>query len=79
MPEQFLTYRHKFVDGQRPDVDARLYPNELLTQFNVEMEKWLRDGKALTYFSARDRTAIEPLQRASALLPPPTEPEVPQP
>ena len=37
-PDSFSTYKHCFDDGHRPVVDARLYPNELMTDFNLELE-----------------------------------------
>ena len=43
-------------DGLRPVVDARLYPNELMTDFNLELENWIRDGRALKYFRERMAT-----------------------
>ena len=71
-PNRFPTYPHEFIDGRRPVVEARLYPNELMTAFNVEMEKWMRGDRALTYFKARDNQAIEPMQQVVAALPSPT-------
>lgn len=70
-PKSFPSYKHVFDDGRRPPVDARLYPNELMTSFNIELENWVRDGKALKYFSERDQAAIEPLKAVFAELPPP--------
>lgn len=60
-------------DGLRPVVDARLYPNELMTDFNLELENWIRDGRALKYFRERDGDAILPIQEITAALPPPSE------
>ena len=68
-PESFPTYRHEFVD-QRPTVDARLYPNEVMTEFNVQLDNWLR-GKAREYFGERDEAAILPLDRVLTELPAP--------
>ena len=72
-PEKFPTYQHGFVDGRRPVVDARLYPNELMTEFNVELENWMRDGRALKYFREKDGDAILPVQEIVKALPPPNE------
>lgn len=70
-PKTFPAYRHEFIGGPRPVVDARLYPNELITDFNVELEKWMRDGRALKYFRERDGHSIVPVQEVVAALPPP--------
>lgn len=67
-PATFPTYQHEFTDGRHP-VEARLYPNELMTEFNQRLESWLRDGRARAYFGARDEDAIYPLDRVIALLP----------
>ena len=68
-PNEFPTYRHQFLD-HRPTVDARLYPNELRTDFNIQLDRWLR-GNAKAYFEARDPDAILPLDSVLAALPPP--------
>ena len=70
-PTAFPTYRHEFVDDRRPVVNARLYPNRLMTSFNIELENWIRDGRALTYFRARDVTSILPVQEIVKALPAP--------
>lgn len=49
-PDRFPSYMHDFDDGKRPEVKARLYPNELMTNFNIELEEWIKDGRALKYF-----------------------------
>ena len=69
-PKTFPT-EHEFTDGRRPVVDAWLYPNELMTEFNLELENWIRDGRALKYFRERDGDAILPIQEITAALPPP--------
>lgn len=69
-PADFPTYRHVFLD-HRPTVPARLYPNELLTAFNLDLDDWLRDGRARKYFGDRDEKAIVPLDRVIASLPAP--------
>ena len=65
-PETFPNYDHEFVD-HRPNVPARLYPNELITDFRIEFDKWLNDGRAETYFDERDADALEPLSQMLAL------------
>ena len=60
-PESFPTYPHEFLEGDpRPTVQARLYPNRLMTSFNQQADLWLRDGRAMKYFRARDENAILP-------------------
>ena len=68
-PNSFPTYSHEFLD-HRPNVDARLYPNELMTKFNEKLEDWLRH-QALIHFKARDKTALPALDRVLAALPAP--------
>ena len=48
-PKTFPTYRHTFLDN-RPTVDARLYPNELITEFNAYLDDWLQSDKAEAVF-----------------------------
>jgi hypothetical protein len=67
-PDGFPTYDHEFNDGVRPVVQTRLYPNELLTEFNVQIEEWIQSGKALKYFGDRDEKAIKPLKAVYAEL-----------
>ena len=69
-PDSFETYDHEFLD-HRPTVEARLYPNELITEFNQQIESWLRDGRARRYFGQRDAAAIGPLDQVLAALPAP--------
>ncbi len=69
-PGDFPTYEHEFLD-HRPTVEARLYPNELITEFNQQLEAWLRDGRARRYFGERDAAAIGPLDQVLAALPAP--------
>ncbi len=73
-PEEFPTYQHEFLDN-RPTVEARLYPNELMTAFNAELESWLTDGRALEYFRMRHQAAIEAVNAAIAALPKPEDQE----
>jgi hypothetical protein len=61
-PDSFPSYQHAFDDGRRPVVAARLYPNSLMTEFNLQLDNWIISGKALTYFSTRDTNAIVPLK-----------------
>ncbi len=72
-PKSFPTYQHVFDDGKRPPVPARLYPNELMTEFNLQLEDWIRNGRSLEYFRTRDQNAIEPLRKVFAELPKPDE------
>ena len=44
-----------------------------MTDFNLELENWIRDGRALKYFRERDGDAILPIQDITAALPPPDE------
>ena len=69
-PDKFPSYKHVFLD-HRPTVDARLYPNQLLTEFNLELEAWLRDGRARRYFAQRDQDAIPALEQVLLQLPSP--------
>lgn len=62
-PDSFPTYQHDFDDGRRRVVGARLYPNELMTEFNIQLDNWIRGGRALEYFESRDPMAIEPLKQ----------------
>ena len=70
-PDSFPTYQHEFLDN-RPIVEARLYPNELMTAFNAELESWLTDGRALEYFRVRHQAAIDAVNAAIAALPKPS-------
>ena len=75
-PDSFPTYPHEFLpDDPRPTVMARLYPNRLITDFNRQLDKWLRDGRARKYLGERDPDAILPLDRVLAALPPGEAPE----
>lgn len=67
-PDSFPTYQHDFDDGRRPVVSARLYPNELMTEFNLQLDNWIKSGKALEYFGDRDINAIAPLREIYAEL-----------
>ena len=66
-PNSFKTYSHEFLD-HRLTVQARLYPNDLITEFNMQLDNWLRDGRAREYFESRDNAAIEPLSKVLATL-----------
>ncbi len=61
---------HELLD-HRPTVQARLYPNELITEFNQQLEVWLRDGRARRYFGEREAATIAPLDQVLAALPAP--------
>ena len=57
-PEEFPTYEHVFDDGKRPPVQARLYPNQLLSDFRKYFyEEWLKK-RAIDYFKKKDETAL---------------------
>ena len=71
-PDTFPTYKHQFLDN-RPTVDARLYPNEIMTSFNEQLESWLQDGRARKYFKKRDADALVPLELALEKLSPPRD------
>ncbi len=60
--DEFPTYNHIFDDGKRPPVQARLYPNDLITEFNLVVNEWTRE-KAREYFNTRDLTAIAYLEK----------------
>lgn len=65
-PDSFPTYPHEFLD-HRPVVPARLYPNELMTEFNSQLNDWLKDGRAENYFNKRDSKAIASLHKVLEL------------
>ena len=44
-----------------------------MKDFNLELENWIRDGRALKYFRACDGDATQPIQEITAALPPPSE------
>ena len=68
-PEKFPTYKHVFIDGNRPPVNARLYPNEFLGQFRDYMDTIWKPQKALGYFTKKDKKAIPYIKKV--LLPAP--------
>lgn len=61
-PDSFPSYPHEFDDGKRPVVQARLYPNDLMTEFNLKLDEWITSGKALKYFKDRDPDSVKPMQ-----------------
>ena len=65
-PDEFETYPHEFLD-HRPVVPARLYPNELMTEFNSQLNDWLKDGRAENYFNKRDSKVIASLHKVLEL------------
>ena len=67
---EFPTYWHEFNDGVRPTVEARLYPNSLLTLCNQMINRWIRE-KATTYFKKKDPTALPVLTKFIESLPSP--------
>jgi hypothetical protein len=72
-PDSFPTYEHIFDDGKRPPVQARLYPNELLTSFREMFNNhWLKE-KSINYFKERDSNMIPILEQIISELPSPIE------
>lgn len=67
-PDSFPTYQHEFDDGKRSPVKAKLYPNELMTAFNMEVENWIKT-RSLTYFNERDPNALGALNGIILSLP----------
>jgi hypothetical protein len=67
-PDTFPTYEHTFDDGRRPVVSARLYPNELMTDFNQQLDEWIDSGAALKYFSDRDGDSVKAIEAVYAEL-----------
>lgn len=68
-PDEFPTYEHEFDDGKRLPVQARLYPNELLTRFREYFNnEWIRN-KATKYFGDRDSEILPYLQKVIKELP----------
>lgn len=62
-PEEFPTYEHVFDDGKRPPVQARLYPNQLLSDFRKYFyEEWFKK-RAIDYFKEKDEKALEYIQK----------------
>lgn len=60
-PTEFKTYKHKFPNGL--EVDARMYPNHLISIFIDYVDKvWIPEN-AESYFAARDRKALEYLPK----------------
>lgn len=66
-PDTFPTYTHVFNDGNRPPVQAKLYPNEIMTAFNFEVNNWITN-KSIAYFKERDDKAIPVLENIILLL-----------
>ena len=61
-PNDFPTYRHRFEDGR--EVDAKLYPNELLGDFRKHFnEVWIA-RRAVAYFQKNDIKALPYLPKA---------------
>ncbi|MBS7783104.1 KilA-N domain-containing protein [Providencia stuartii] len=69
-PDSFPVYEHEFDDGRRPVVEARLYPNELMTMFNFEINNWIKN-KSITYFKGKDKEALPHLNDIILALPAP--------
>ncbi len=58
----FLNNEHVFDDSKRPPVMARLYPNELLTDFNIQLQDWILN-KSTKYFEKRDPKVLSHLTK----------------
>jgi hypothetical protein len=68
-PSSFPTYQHEFDDGKRPPVQARLYPNRLLTEFREYFTNiWLKQ-RAIEYFKEREPDMIPVLKKVIKELP----------
>jgi len=68
-PDNFPSYRHEFDDGKRAPVYARLYPNEIITEFRLYFNQiWLQQ-KGLDYFSKKDKSILPYLKKVIAELP----------
>jgi hypothetical protein len=66
---EFPTYEHIFDDGKRPPVQARLYPNELLTEFrNYFNDTWIKE-RSIKYFGERDKSILPYLEKLILELP----------
>ena len=48
-----------------------------MTEFNLQLDDWLRDGRARKYFGDRDENAIVPLDRVLTALPAPSSDDLP--
>lgn len=70
-PNEFPSYTHEFLDGRRPKVQARLYPNEFLADFRKYFHDTWLPGRALDYFRERAPDALPHLQQIVAALPAP--------
>jgi len=72
-PKDFPTYEHVFDDGKRPPVSARLYPNELLTDFREYFNnEWLKK-RAIEYFENNAPEIVPNLKKVIAELPAPVK------
>ncbi|MFC6363679.1 KilA-N domain-containing protein [Tatumella punctata] len=69
-PDSFKTYEHEFNDGRRPNVQARLYPNTMMTMFNIEINNWIKN-KSVAYFTGKDNSALPHLNEIILALPAP--------
>lgn len=67
-PSTFQTYKHEYADGRI--VDAKLYPNSLLSEFREHFNKvWLLE-RAHEYFNKKDKTALPYVKKMILELPP---------
>jgi hypothetical protein len=60
-PTEFKSYKHKFPNGF--EVDARMYPNHLISIFIDYVDQVWIPQNAESYFSSRDRKALEYLPK----------------
>jgi len=68
-PAGFPSYPHEFLDGKRPIVDARLYPNEFLADFREYFHSEWLPKHALRYFSRKDKKSLPHIKKILAGLP----------
>ncbi len=70
-PNEFPEYDHEFLDGKRPIVKARLYPNQYLPDFRAYFHEIWLPRRAAIYFRERDPTALPHIKQIIASLPAP--------
>ena len=75
-PNEFPEYEHEFLDGKRPKVWARLYPNKYLDDFREYFYETWMPRRSLPYFKERDPKALPYLEQVLALPAPPASPKV---
>ena len=72
-PETFPEYEHEFINSDRPNVNARLYPNKYLGEFRDYLENEWIPKQATRYFNKADKKAIPYVQDILKGLPPPVK------